>query len=423
MLHKATMSALAIIPFALLVATACADPANGAMDEPDLVLQPPAIVKPASTPQVHLVRAFGGKTFQRPLDAQQAPGDDTTWFVVEQRGVIWRLTPGIIGWVRSPFFDVSRKTSRAGNEEGLLGLAFSPNFAKSGHPHQGAFYVNYSTKPGPQSRLSRWFLRRGEDEADRSSEQVLLEVEQPWRNHNGGGLRFGPDGMLYYSLGDGGAANDPHGNGQDRSSLLGTILRIDVARRQGGMPYAIPDDNPFVGDDTARGEIWAYGLRNAWRFSFDRETDELWTGDVGQNKYEFIHRVQKGGNHGWNLVEGFHRFALPEGEDPPELVPPVFEYDHSEGLSITGGFVYRGSLIPDLVGWYVYADYLTRKIWALRPLADGRVEHVTLLEDAALVTSFAEGHDGELLVIDQHGTLFHLMPGPAPAEGDGDGDG
>lgn len=417
------MSALLILSVALFVPLACANPLGGAAEEPDLVLQPPEVVQPETSPLVHLLPAFGGKTFTRPVDARQAPGDDSIWYVVEQAGVIWQLTPGIIGWIRTPFFDVSRKTSRRANEEGLLGLAFSPHFATAGHAHEGAFYVNYSTKPGPQSRLSRYFLRRGDNEADRTSEQILLEVEQPYRNHNGGGLCFGPDGMLYYSLGDGGLANDPHGNGQDPSTLLGTILRIDVGRRKGGLPYAIPDDNPFVGHPTARPEVWAYGLRNAWRFSFDRETGELWAGDVGQFKYEFIHRVQRGGNHGWNLVEGFHRFALPEGSDPPELVPPVFEYDHSVGISITGGFVYRGSAIPDLVGWYVYADYITKTIWAIRPLEDGRVEHVTLLKDAALVTAFAEGNDGELLVIDQLGKLYRLMPGVAPPAEEDDGEG
>jgi glucose/arabinose dehydrogenase len=408
------MHAFALASFTLFAPAACGVPAVVATDEPYLVQFRPEVVEVATPPQVHLVPAFGGKTFQRPVDAQPWPDDERSWVVVEQRGIAWRLTPGIIGWVRTPLLDVSRKTSRAGNEEGLLGLAFSPHFATSGHPHEGAFYVNYSTKPGPRSRLSRYFLRQGKGEADRSSEQVLLEVDQPYRNHNGGGLRFGPNGMLYYSLGDGGSRADPMGNGQDPSTLLGSILRIDVGRRHGGLPYAIPADNPFVGHETARPEVWAYGLRNAWRFSFDRQTGELWAGDVGQDKYEFIHRVQRGGNHGWNLVEGFHDFEPPADGRRPELIPPVFEYEHPEGLSITGGFVYRGSAIPDLVGWYVYADYLTRMIWAIRLLEDGRVEHAVLLEDAALVTSFAEGHDGELLVIDQHGKLYWLMAGPAP---------
>jgi glucose/arabinose dehydrogenase len=396
-------------------------------ERPDLVLEPPAIVNVPPPAAVRLQRLFGDERFQRPLDAAQAPGDTRTIFVVEQRGLIYRLIPGITGWVRQPFLDIQESVTRTGNEEGLLGLAFSPHYAEEGHPHRGAFYVNYSVKPGPLSRLSRFTVPAGGSAADPASEEVLLEIPQPYRNHNGGGLLFGPDGMLYYGLGDGGSANDPHGNGQDPGTLLGTILRLDVAPRDDGKPYGIPADNPLLARKGARPEVWAYGLRNPWRFSFDRATGECWVGDVGQNLYEFVHVAKPGGNHGWNLLEGFHRFALPRGgELPDDLVPPVFEYPHlaavddeaiaagrapdvGDGLSITGGFVYRGQRLPGLVGWYVFADYVTKHVWAIRRTEDGRVEHATLVPDGGLVAAFAQLHDGELLVIDHQGYVCSLV--------------
>ncbi len=388
-----------------------------------LAFPPPRVVD-AQLPPVKRVPAFGELRFQRALDAQQAPGDTRAWYVVEQRGLVLRVLPGIQGFVATPFLDIVGRTCRTGNEEGLLGLAFSPHFAEKGHPHEGAFYVNYSVRPGPLSRLSRLFVRPGRSEADPDSEQVLLEVVQPFRNHNGGALLFGPDGKLWWSLGDGGSANDPHGNGQRLDTLLGKILRLDVEPRDDGQPYGVPADNPFVGRAGARPEIWAYGLRNAWRIAFDPVTGELWSGDVGQDSHEFVQVIQRGGNHGWNLVEGFHRFALrPDAPVPQDLVPPVWEYAHrsvasdeqladlDEGLSITGGFVYRGRALPGLQGWYLCADYLTQHLWAIRrapPDPGGRpvVERALLLPEAGLLSSFAQGHDGELLLID------HLSPGP-----------
>jgi glucose/arabinose dehydrogenase len=251
--------------------------------------------------------------------------------------------------------------------------------------------------------------------ADAADEQVLLEVDQPWGNHNGGSLLFGPDGMLYYGLGDGGSAGDPRGNAQDTGTLLGGVLRLDVDPQPDGRPYGIPEDNPLHGREGARPELWAWGLRNPWRMAFDPATGELWTGDVGQNEYEFVHVVQRGGNHGWNLVEGFHRFRLGAGEAlPAGLVPPVFEYPHPDGLSITGGFVYRGRALPELDGWYVFADYVTKRVWAIRRRSDDLVEHTTLLDRAGVISSFARGHDGELLVIDHQGPIWRLVRGGAP---------
>jgi glucose/arabinose dehydrogenase len=419
--------------------SACAQ-GNPAGDHPELAMTPPVVVPVAAPAAVHLTRLFGDARFERPLDAAQAPGDTRTTFVVEQAGTIFRLIPGIAGWVRQPFLNIRDRVTRNGNEEGLLGLAFDPHFAEEGHAHRGALYVDYSVKPGHLSRLSRFVLKPGESTVDPSSEQILMEIEQPYPNHNGGCLQFGPDGMLYYGLGDGGAANDPHGNGQKLDTLLAKILRIDVSPRDDGKPYGIPADNPFVSRPGARPEIWAYGMRNPWRFSFDRATGECWVGDVGQNLYEFVHVTKAGGNDGWSLVEGFHRFKLASGDKlPGDDVPPVFEYPHlaardddgiaagrvvdvGDGLSITGGFVYRGARIPGLVGWYVFGDYVTKHVWAIRRTADGKVEHAQLIADAGLISSFAQMTDGELLVIDHQGYVCQLQPGaPAgPAHADGE---
>jgi glucose/arabinose dehydrogenase len=404
-------------------APAC-DGAQVRPEDPASLAFPAPRVVDAVLPPVKRTPAFGDLHFQRALDAQQAPGDSRSWYVVEQRGFVLRVLPGIQGFVAVPFLDLVDRTCRTGNEEGLLGLAFSPHFAEKGHPHEGAFYVNYSVRPGPLSRLSRIFVRPGQSAADPASEQVLLEVEQPFRNHNGGALLFGPDGKLYWSLGDGGLANDPHGNGQNLGTLLGKILRLDVEPRDDGRPYGVPADNPFVGRAGARPEIWAYGLRNAWRIAFDGTTGELWAGDVGQDRWEYVTVIQRGGNHGWNLVEGLHRFRLAaDAPVPPGLIAPVWEYAHQSvasdaqiaaqdvGLSITGGFVYRGQACPGLQGWYLCADYVTQHLWAIRrapPDPDGRpvVERALLLPEAGLVSSFAQGHDGELLLID------HLSAGP-----------
>ncbi len=428
---RPTRGAVALLAVALL-APAC----DSQVRPPATLAHPRPRVVDAVLPPVALAPACGGLRFQRPLDAQQAPGEDRGWYVVEQRGLVFHVLPGIQGWVSAPFLDIVERTCRTGNEEGLLGLAFSPHYAQAGHPHRGVFYVNYSVRPGPLSRLSRLRVAPGQSAADPASEEVLLEVEQPYRNHNGGALLFGPDGMLYWSLGDGGAANDPHGNGQRLDTLLGKILRLDVAPRDDGRPYGVPPDNPLAGRPGARPEIWAWGLRNAWRIAFDPVTGELWAGDVGQDRYEFVFVVQRGGNHGWNLVEGLHRFAL-AAEDPlpPGLVAPVWEYPHQSvatdeqsaagdvGLSITGGFVYRGQALPALRGWYLCADYVTQNVWAIRrapPDPDGRpvVERALLLRGAGVISSFAQGHDGELLLVDHMGngpSLARMVPANADA--------
>jgi glucose/arabinose dehydrogenase len=287
-----------------------------------------------------------------------------------------------------------------GSEQGLLGLAFSPD---------GEFlYVNFTDVQGDTRIVEFGF---GEGGVELSSRRQVLVVDQPFSNHNGGNLVFGPDGYLYIGLGDGGSAGDPQGNGQSLSTLLGKMLRISP-RPSGGRPYIVPPDNPFAGREGARREIWAYGLRNPWRYSFDRATGDLWIGDVGQSAREeidFLSAGSPGGaNFAWNLLEGTLRF---EGDAPPDDVPPVFEYPTGEGTcAVTGGYVYRGQDIPELVGAYVFADFCRGRLDGFR-LEDGRVQgHDELGPKVANVGSFGEDADGELYVLSLSGPVFRLVP-------------
>lgn len=240
-----------------------------------------------------------------------------------------------------------------------------------------------------------------------------MTIDQPFWNHNGGTLAFGPDGYLYIALGDGGAANDPKKNGQNLGTLLGSILRIDVDNKTTTTPYAIPKDNPFVGKEGARGEIWAYGVRNPWRISFDRQTGTLWCGEVGQNLWEEIDIITRGGNYGWNKREGLHPFP-PESKEPtkPEYIDPIWEYHHSIGKSITGGNVYRGKLVPKLAGLYLYADYVTGKVWALEydEKQQKTIANYELESENLPVITFGEDEQGEVYLSDAFGRLFRFAP-------------
>jgi glucose/arabinose dehydrogenase len=246
------------------------------------------------------------------------------------------------------------------DEEGFLGLAFHPKYEQNGY-----FFVYYTTADSENtSVISRFRVSDADpNRADPNSEREILRLDQPYWNHNGGTLEFGPDGYLYIGLGDGGKINDPHGNGQNLKTLHGSILRIDINCQD--RPYAIPDDNPFVGRDDARPEIWAYGFRNVWRLAFDAETNALWAADNGENLWEEIDIVRRGGNYGWNLREGRHKF-FPHGSGPrDDLIEPIWEYHHKVGKSIIGGRVYRGSRVPELQGAYLYGDYVSGDLWAL----------------------------------------------------------
>ena len=356
----------------------------------------------AALPMLELERVFPALTFERPVLLTHAGDGSGQVYVVEQHGVIHRIDPAAPERT-DVFLDISPRVSRQGNEEGLLGLAFDPGFAENGR-----FYVYYSAASPRRSVLSR-FEVGGNGLGNAASESVLLEVPQPYRNHNGGMIEFGPDGMLYVALGDGGSAGDPQRHGQDLGTLLGTILRIDVTSRDGA-PYAVPADNPFVGQGGARGEIWAYGLRNAWRFSFDRETGDLWTGDVGQNALEEVDVVRRGGNYGWNEMEGSRCFR--PACDPDAFEAPVVEYGRDMGCSITGGYVYRGQRLPELRGVYLYADYCSGRIWGLRWDGERVTEHAQLARAEFQIPSFGEDEAGEVYVLGFDGGIYRFAGPP-----------
>ncbi|HEY1013206.1 MAG TPA: PQQ-dependent sugar dehydrogenase [Herpetosiphonaceae bacterium] len=357
---------------------------------------PPLAANPAPPAAFAIALEPLAEGLDKPLYVTHAGDGSGRLFVAEQEGLI-KLLPG-----GEPFLDIRDRVGSSGNEQGLLGLAFHPKFADNGW-----FYVNYTDRDG-DTVLARFGLAADGQRGDPASEQVILTQEQPAANHNGGMLAFGPDGLLYAGLGDGGGANDTYENAQNLRSLLGKILRLDV---DGGQPYAAPADNPFVGDAAARPEIWAYGLRNPWRFSFDRASGDLYIGDVGQNRYEWLHwqpAASKGGqNYGWPIVEGSHCLR---GDScaTAGLTPPILEYEHSQGCVITGGYVYRGAAYPFMQGTYVFADYCSGRVWGLNRAADGAWAKRDLLESGANISSFGEDEAGELYVVDLGGTVYRL---------------
>ncbi|TVR29847.1 MAG: glucose sorbosone dehydrogenase, partial [Balneolaceae bacterium] len=307
--------------------------------------------------------AFPELSFSRPLDIQHAGDGTNRLFVVEQGGVISVFPNDPEVESADVFLDIRNRVNDSGNEEGLLGLAFHHNYENNGY-----FYVNYTASNPRRTVISRFQVSQNNpDEADSNSEVELLSYNQPQSNHNGGHLAFGPDGYLYIASGDGGGGGDPGNNGQDRTNLLGAILRIDVDDPQNGNQYGIPAGNPFVNNNEGYAEeIFAWGLRNPWRFSFDAETGEIWAADVGQSDREAIHIIENGLNYGWNIIEG--SICYPPGStcDKEGLELPIYEYDHKEGdRSVTGGFVYRGSAFEQLQGLYIYGDFISGRIWAL----------------------------------------------------------
>lgn len=351
--------------------------------------------------------AFPNLSFSRMVYLTHAGDGTNRLFVPLQRGVIMVFPNEEDVASASIFLDISEKVNSVGNEEGLLGLAFDPDFRSNGY-----FYVYYTANPPRRSVLSRFSTSADDpNKADKGSELVLLEVAQPYSNHNGGQITFGPDGYLYIGLGDGGAGGDPHGYGQSRSTLLGKILRIDVRASSESEKYEIPKDNPFVSMPNVRGEIWAYGLRNPWRFSFDRATGLLWVADVGQNDYEEVDIIEKGGNYGWNIMEGSHCYPPSRTNCNKEgLKMPIAEYDHNEGCSITGGYVYRGSKLKMLYGAYIYGDYCSGKIWALRYDGSKVTEHLEIIDSNLTISSFGEDEEGELYILSFDGRIYRFKP-------------
>ncbi len=354
-------------------------------------------------PEIVLVETLSG--LRNPVDFAHARDGSGRVYVVEQIGLVQEFTDGSQG--DTPFMDIRDRVNCCG-ERGLLGIAFPTDFSSS-----RTLYVNYTTTdPGSlHTRVSRFQLRPDLHQVDPDSEEIIMQFHQPWRNHNGGQIAFGPHGYLWIGTGDGGSAADPQDNGQKGQTLLGKLLRIDISAAASA-PYSIPDDNPFVGNDAFLDEIWAYGLRNPWRFSFDRETGDLYIADVGQNAWEEVNfqpADSRGGeNYGWRIMEGLHCFNPSSGCSTAGLTMPVAEYDRVAGLSITGGYVYRGQDHPSLQGIYFFADYVTGNIWGLRRV-NGLWESELLLDSSYSISSFGEDEAGNLYLVDYSGAIYQIQ--------------
>lgn len=389
-----------------------------------------------SLPSLVFKDAYPALKFDRPLWMEPVPDGSKRMAVIEQDGRVWLLPANHASADKKLFLDISEnRHPHVQNEEGLLAFAFHPKFQSN-----GKFYLYYSQQAPKRNVLTEMQVFKSDaTEGDPSSERLLMANQQPYWNHDGGTLIFGPDGYLYLSTGDGGLGGDPHNVGQSLHHVLGKILRLDVDSRTGRLPYGVPKDNPFVGKnkdgtptedpfDTKpegmRPEIWAYGLRNVWRMSFDRETGVLWAGDVGQDKFEEVDVIVKGGNYGWSAREAFHGFKDQKPRGNP--LDPVIEYghrpdlaaeskfpDHGVGISITGGYVYRGKKIPALRGVYVYGDYQMGTVWGLRYENGALTTHGTLSPEnpARNIASFAQDDEGELYALCFDGHIYELTSG------------
>ena len=362
---------------------------------------PPAAPPPPSGPLVlTLTPVLSG--LNSPVDLQNAADGSGRLFVVEQQGQIRIVTNNSL--VPTPFLDITSLVD-FGGEKGLLGLAFHPAYTQNRR-----FFVNYDrVLSGQMQTVIAEFQTSASNpnQADPNSQRILFTVNQPFPNHKGGQLAFGPDGFLYIGLGDGGSAGDPLGNAQNRQVLLGKMLRIDVDHTSPGLQYAIPSDNPFL-NGVDRGEVWAYGLRNPWRFSFDVPSGRLFVADVGQDKFEEIDILQKGGNFGWNIMEGLHCFKPSSGCNMTGLILPITEYDHSQGDAVIGGYVYRGAAIPRLSGTYLFSDFESGTIWGLTENSTGQWTRSQLIAGGRHISSFGRDEAGELYVLDYSGSLLRI---------------
>jgi glucose/arabinose dehydrogenase len=371
----------------------------------------PAAANCSATPvagQPSLTTVLFARGLTDPLDFQVPMGERNRAFVVEQVGRIRIVRGGAV--LGTPYLDIASLTS-AGGERGLLGLAFHPRYAENGR-----FYVNYTDRRGDTHISEFRASPPSADTVDPATERQVLFVSQPFPNHNGGGLAFGNDGMLYAGLGDGGSGGDPFRNGQNLGTALGKMLRIDVDR---GVPFAVPSDNPFVATAGAFPLVWAYGLRNPWRFAFDRATGDFYIGDVGQNLFEEVDVAlapRRGGeNYGWNVMEGLHCFQPASGCNQTGLTLPVLEYTHAQGAcSITGGVVYRGCRLPGYAGTYFYGDYCAAFIRSFRTLSGQAVDQrdwtAALGRNITAITSFGVDDEGEVYIVDQQGEVYKVVP-------------
>lgn len=397
-LHRGTLDPSALtprrtgaIPLLLIGAlSACSDGPSG--------------IVPPEPFDVRLALEIVSDGFDAPVFVTAPPGDTRRLFVVEQPGRIRVVLDGSV--LATPALDLTSTTSDGG-ERGLLSVAFHPDYDANGF-----VFVNHTDNRG-DTRILR-FTASSPDQLDLASEEVVLVVGQPFANHNGGQIAFGRDGMLYIGMGDGGSGGDPQGHGQDLGTLLGALLRIEV---NGALPYRIPSDNPFVARPGAAGEIWSYGLRNPWRFSFDGATGDLFIGDVGQNRLEEISWAPGssagGENFGWSVLEGSSCFNSATC-DSSAMVLPILEYDHADGCSVTGGYVYRGSMIPELTGRYFFGDFCDGWIRSFRPEAGGATDladHSPELGSVPSLASFGEDAAGELYVTSLNGTVYRIVAG------------
>lgn len=402
-------------PASLLTPTISPAPTETSQPEPTVTAPEPPTVAPTGEPRP-TASAIGGAggvnpdayTFQLIADGLHQPvylthaGDGSgRLFIVEQPGRISIIQNGELRL--DPFLDIREIVNDESTEQGLLGLAFSPAYPSNGH-----FFIHYSDANG-DTTIVRYSVSSDPNRADPASAQIILQVDQPYANHNGGDLVFGPDGYLYIGLGDGGSQGDPHGNSQNLNALLGKMLRIDVNQE----PYGIPPDNPFVNRAGARPEVWAYGFRNPWRYSFDRASGDLYIADVGGNAYEEVNfqpaSSPGGEDYGWNFMEGLHPYR---GEAPEGLIMPIAEYSHDDdegGCSITGGYVYRGPSVPGLDGIYLFGDYCSGIIWGLARTAEGEWQKVSLWHTAYNISSFGEDEAGEVYVVDHGGEVHQIV--------------
>ena len=395
---SASTPASTALPTAVSTGTVVAVPTP--VPTPDAPIQPPPLT------QLDLERVFAWYSPSRPTHLEEARDGSGRIYVSEQEGRLLELTgdaTSLTGSART-VLDITDLVTGKANEEGFLGFAL--------HPDSGSnrrLYVYYSAANPRRSVISEFSFDQA-GTVDPNSERVVMEVLQPQPNHNGGMLAFGPDGYLYVGLGDGGGAGDRSNNGQNTSNVLGTILRIDVDAP--GLAYAAPPDNPFVGEDGAAPEIWAYGLRNPWRFSFDIETGDLWAGDVGQNRLEEIDLIRRGGNYGWRLKEGPDCFNPPSGceqQASGELIEPVASYGREFGCSVSGGYVYRSARLPSLYGAYVYADFCSGIVWALRQSDGVATEQVMLADTPHQVPAFGQTLDGEIYMLTYSPGIYRFV--------------
>jgi glucose/arabinose dehydrogenase len=380
------------------------DPAPGTPTAPPATETPTPAPQPI--PDLVAFPAFPNLSFDDLTNLVQPPAEPRRLYVTERDGRIFAFEPRPDVAEADLFLDIRRQVSTASREEGLLGLAFHPQYAENGR-----FFVYYSVSNPRQSIVSQFSTDPANPHlADPASEVVLMEIPQPFPNHNGGAIDFGPDGYLYIGLGDGGSGGDPQGHGQNAATLLGTILRIDVDSPEDDLAYGFPPDNPFVEHPAVPDEIWAYGLRNPWRFSFDPATGDFWVADVGQDRWEEINIVERGRNYGWNIMEGEECFPPSTQCDTTGLELPIHVYSiaGTGHCAVIGGPVYRGDLMPQLDGVYVFGDFCSGTVWGLRYDGTEVTEHRVMVETGVEITSFGVDRDGNLYLVTFRGEIYRL---------------